>query len=138
MHNGALRPPARHCLPPRRHPARHLLIPPQRASPHAGAWRNTMTPTLTKRPHPLPSPAWSATAVILIGWTLSAAAQSPWERAARNLETSFTGPLARSLPLVAIALGGPMFIFADGGPKRQISAIVFRHRLTLFAPHLLT
>jgi hypothetical protein len=28
-------------------------------------------------------------------------AQSPWERAALNLEASFTGPLARSLALVA-------------------------------------
>src|SRR5258708_19518649 len=118
MHNGALRPPARHCLPPRRHPARHLLIPPQRASPHAGAWRNTMTPTLTKRTHPLPFPAWSATAVILIGWTLSAAAQSPWERAARNLETSFTGPLPRSLAPVPSVLPALMLLFAQAVPLR--------------------
>jgi hypothetical protein len=31
------------------------------------------------------------------------------ERAAANLEVSFTGPLARSLALVAIVLGGLMF-----------------------------
>lgn len=29
-------------------------------------------------------------------------AQAPWERAALNLETTFTGPLGRSLALVAI------------------------------------
>ena len=97
-----------------------------------------MTPTLTKRTHPLPFPAWSATAVILIGWTLSAAAQSPWERAARNLETSFTGPLARSLALVAIVLGGLMFMFGEGGAKRQISGIVFGGGLALFAAQFLT
>ena len=33
-------------------------------------------------------------------------AQAPWERAASNLERTFTGPLARSLALVAIVLGG--------------------------------
>jgi type IV secretory pathway VirB2 component (pilin) len=97
-----------------------------------------MTPTLTKRTHPLPFPAWSATAVILIGWTLAAAAQSPWERAARNLETSFTGPLARSLALVAIVLGGLMFMFGEGGAKRQISGIVFGGGLALFAAQFLT
>ncbi len=97
-----------------------------------------MTPTLTKRTHPLPFPAWSATAVVLIGWTLSAAAQSPWERAARNLETSFTGPLARSLALVAIVLGGLMFMFGEGGAKRQISGIVFGGGLALFAAQFLT
>ena len=32
-----------------------------------------------------------------------------WERAATNVEPSFTGPLARSLPLVAMVLGGVMF-----------------------------
>lgn len=31
-------------------------------------------------------------------------AQSPWERAALNLEATFTGPLARSLALVAIVV----------------------------------
>ena len=33
-------------------------------------------------------------------------AQSPWERAASNLERTFTGPLARSLALVAIVIAG--------------------------------
>src|SRR6187402_2810669 len=51
-------------------------------------------------------------------------AQSPWERAASNLERTFTGPLARSLALVAIVIGGLMFMFGEGGAKRQISGIV--------------
>ena len=38
-------------------------------------------------------------------------AQSPWERAANNLALTFTGPLARSLALVAIVIGGLMFMF---------------------------
>lgn len=62
-----------------------------------------------------------------------ALAQTPWERAATNLEISFTGPLARSLALVAIVIGGLMFMFGEGGAKRQISGIVFGGGLALFA-----
>ena len=65
-------------------------------------------------------------------------AQSPWEQAASNLETSFTGPLARSLALVAIVIGGLMFMFGEGGAKRQIAGIVFGGGLALFAAQFLT
>jgi type IV secretory pathway VirB2 component (pilin) len=65
-------------------------------------------------------------------------AQSPWERAANNLALTFTGPLARSLALVAIVIGGLMFMFGEGGAKRQISGIVFGGGLALFAAQFLT
>jgi type IV secretory pathway VirB2 component (pilin) len=65
------------------------------------------------------------------------AQQSPWERAASNLEQTFTGPLARSLALVAIVIGGLMFMFGEGGAKRQISGIVFGGGLALFAAQFL-
>ena len=68
----------------------------------------------------------------------AALAQSPWERAAGNLEQTFTGPLARSLALVAIVLGGLMFMFGEAGAKRQISGIVFGGGLALFAAQFLT
>ena len=64
-------------------------------------------------------------------------AQSPWERAASNLERTFTGPLARSLALVAIVIGGLMFMFGEAGAKRQISGIVFGGGLALFAAQFL-
>ena len=67
----------------------------------------------------------------------SVLAQSPWERAASNLEATFTGPLARSLALVAIVIGGLMFMFGEGGAKRQISGIVFGGGLALFAAQFL-
>ena len=67
----------------------------------------------------------------------SALAQSPWERAADNLASTFTGPLARSLALVAIVIGGLMFMFGEGGAKRQISGIVFGGGLALFAAQFL-
>ena len=63
---------------------------------------------------------------------------SPWERAASNLELTFTGPLARSLALVSIVIGGLLFMFAEQGAKRQISGIVFGGGLALFAGQFLT
>ena len=73
----------------------------------------------------------------MLCWPTFAFAQSPWERAASNLERTFTGPLARSLALVAIVIGGLMFMFGEGGAKRQISGIVFGGGLALFAAQFL-
>jgi type IV secretory pathway VirB2 component (pilin) len=76
----------------------------------------------------------------VIAWLLLPAvafAQSPWERAASNLATTFTGPLARSLALVAIVIGGLLFMFGEQGAKRQISGIVFGGGLALFATQFL-
>ncbi len=76
------------------------------------------------------------TAILLL--SSPAFAQSPWERAASNLALTFTGPLARSLALVAIVIGGLMFMFGEAGAKRQISGIVFGGGLALFAAQFLT
>ena len=73
----------------------------------------------------------------LVALPRAAFAQSPWERAASNLERTFTGPLARSLALVAIVLGGLFFMFGEAGAKRQISGIVFGGGLALFAGQFL-
>ena len=75
---------------------------------------------------------------LLLAPSIALAQQSPWERAARNLELTFTGPLARSLALVAIVIGGLLFMFAEQGAKRQISGIVFGGGLALFATQFLT
>ena len=88
--------------------------------------------TLSSRVRVLVATTWS---VVYLSLVLHA--QSPWERAASNLEASFTGPLARSLALVAIVLGGLMFMFGEGGAKRQISGIVFGGGLALFAAQFL-
>ena len=76
-------------------------------------------------------------AAVLFVFPAMALAQSPAERAASNLEATFTGPLARSLALVAIVIGGLMFMFGEGGAKRQISGIVFGGGLALFAAQFL-
>jgi type IV secretion system protein TrbC len=76
--------------------------------------------------------------VLLLITSASLSAQSPWERAANNLALTFTGPLARSLSLVAIVIGGLLFMFGESGAKRQISGIVFGGGLALFAGQFLT
>lgn len=77
-------------------------------------------------------------ASLLFGLAQPAWAQSPWERAANNLAMTFTGPLARSLALVAIVIGGLMLMFGEQGAKRQISGVVFGGGLALFAGQFLT
>ncbi len=77
------------------------------------------------------------TALVFLALSATALAQSPWERAASNLALTFTGPLARSLALVAIVIGGLMFMFGEAGAKRQISGIVFGGGLALFAAQFL-
>ena len=80
----------------------------------------------------------SALVALLLLPAVAFAQQSPWERAANNLAITFTGPLARSLALVSIVIGGLMFMFGEGGAKRQISGIVFGGGLALFAGQFLT
>lgn len=80
----------------------------------------------------------AAVMLVLLWPSLGFAQGSPWERAASNLEFTFTGPLARSLALVSIVIGGLMFMFGEGGAKRQISGIVFGGGLALFAAQFMT
>src|SRR5207249_6005683 len=79
----------------------------------------------------------SLTLATLFALPAVAFAQSPWERAANNLALTFTGPLARSLALVAIVIGGLLFMYGESGAKRQISGIVFGGGLALFAAQFL-
>ena len=78
----------------------------------------------------------SAIALVLVSSPLLFA-QSPWERAASNLEMAFTGPIARSLALVAIVIGGLTFMFGEAGAKRALSGIVFGGGLALFSGQFL-
>jgi type IV secretion system protein TrbC len=50
---------------------------------------------------------------------------SPWENAVNALKTSFTGPIATGLSLVAIVIGGLMFAYGEGQSKRVLAGIVF-------------
>jgi type IV secretory pathway VirB2 component (pilin) len=92
-----------------------------------------MTPTASVRaqsftPH---SPGWRrvlalASAIALVPTASYAqAGGSPWENAVNVLMTSFTGPIAQGLSLVAIVIGGVTFAFGEGGSKRLLAGIVF-------------
>lgn len=54
-----------------------------------------------------------------------AAGGSPWENAVNVLKTSFTGPIATGLSLVAIVIGGLMFAYGEGQSKKALAGIVF-------------
>lgn len=50
---------------------------------------------------------------------------SPWVQAVNNVQTAFTGPIARGLALVAIVVGGVLFMFNEGGAKQTLAGIIF-------------
>lgn len=66
-----------------------------------------------------------AACMALADQSFAQAGGSPWEQAVQALQTSFTGPIATGLALVAIVLGGLMFAFGEGGAKRTLAGVVF-------------
>lgn len=66
------------------------------------------------------------------------AGSSPWESAVQQLQTAFTGTIARGLSLVAIVVGGLMFAFGEGGNKRVFAGIVFGIRMAIAAVNFLS
>src|SRR5438093_7547148 len=69
---------------------------------------------------------------------LFAQAASPWENAVNLLQTSFTGPLARGLSLIAIVIGGLMFAFGEGQSKKVFAGIVFGLGIALGAVNFMS
>ena len=63
---------------------------------------------------------WLLTPTLLV-----AQGTSPWVDAVNELQTQFTGPIARGLSLIAIVVGGLMFAFGEGGSKRTLAGIIF-------------
>ena len=70
------------------------------------------------------SVAW-ITLLVLTPGALHAQGTSPWVDAVNELQTQFTGPIARGLSLIAIVVGGLMFAFGEGGSKRTLAGIIF-------------
>ena len=62
---------------------------------------------------------------LLMPGALHAQGTSPWVDAVTELQTQFTGPIARGLSLIAIVVGGLMFAFGEGGSKRTLAGIIF-------------
>ncbi len=63
---------------------------------------------------------------------------SPWENAVQQLQTGFTGPIAKGLSLVAIVVGSLMFAFGEGGNKRMFAGIVFGIGMAIAAVNFLS
>lgn len=62
---------------------------------------------------------------MLIAATPTFAQGSPWENAVNALKTSFTGPIATGLSLVAIVVGGLTFAYGEGHSKKGLAGIIF-------------
>jgi type IV secretory pathway VirB2 component (pilin) len=95
-------------------------------------------PYLTASAVPRRRPLWwralgLAVAAIVLVPVSSYAQGSPWEAAVNALMTSFTGPIARGLSLVAIVVGGVTFAFGEGGSKRLLAGILFGVGMALSA-----
>ena len=69
---------------------------------------------------------------------LAAGTTGPWEDAITTLATTFTGPIASGLALVAIVIGGLMFAYGEGGSKRALAGIVFGLGMALGAANFVT
>ena len=84
---------------------------------------------------------WLTTALtmLLVAQTemLVFAQRSPWAQAVGNVRDAFTGPLARGLSLVAIVVGGVLFMFNEGGAKQTLAGIIFGVGMTMGAVNFL-
>ncbi|HLJ89689.1 MAG TPA: TrbC/VirB2 family protein [Candidatus Angelobacter sp.] len=76
--------------------------------------------------------------IIFVSTFLQGTAPSPWETAVQQLQTAFTGPIARALSLVAIVVGGLMFAFGEGGHKRMLAGIIFGVGMAIAAVNFLS
>jgi type IV secretion system protein TrbC len=95
-------------------------------------------PTIDSKSVRLSIPVLAALASLLRAPSVFAQAASPWENAVNLLETSFTGPLARGLSLIAIVIGGLMFAFGEGQSKKVFAGIVFGLGIALGAVNFMS
>lgn len=62
---------------------------------------------------------------------------SPWETAVQNLQTSFTGPIAKGLSLVALVVGGLMFAYSESSAKKVFAGVIFGLGMALGAANFM-
>lgn len=84
---------------------------------------------------------WTASAMAVLvaaQQQLLWAQASPWVQAINNVQTAFTGPIARGLALVAIVVGGVLFMFNENGSKQTLAGIIFGVGMAVGAANFLT
>lgn len=74
---------------------------------------------------------------LLVGTSLFAQTNSPWENAVNVLQTAFTSTIARGLSLVAIVVSGLTFAFGEGGSKRVLAGVLFGVGMAIAAVNFL-
>ena len=81
----------------------------------------------------------AGTVLALMGYQqlLLAQGTSPWVQAVNNVSQAFTGPIARGLSLVAIVVGGVLFMFNEGGSKQTLAGIIFGVGMAMAAANFL-
>jgi len=75
--------------------------------------------------------------LLALNATTTFAQSSPWETAVNNLQTSFTGPIAKGLSLVALVIGGLMFAYSEGASKKVFAGLIFGLGMALGAANFM-
>ena len=78
-----------------------------------------------RTPFLLPCSKIAGFALLATAPAFAQAGASPSENAVNALKTSFTGPIATGLSLVAIVVGGLTFAYGEGHSKRALAGIIF-------------
>lgn len=63
---------------------------------------------------------------------------SPWEAIVERVKDAFTGPMAESFTILAIVIGGLMWMYGEHGAKKQLAGILFGGGLVMFATQFFT
>ena len=82
--------------------------------------------------------SWVCNVKMIFSLILFQTGGSPWESAVQQLQTAFTGTIAKGLSLVAIVVGGLMFALGEGRNKRVFAGIVFGVGMAIAAVNFLS
>lgn len=67
----------------------------------------------------------SSTCMVLVDKVFAQGGGSPWTQAVLALPAVFTGPIAIVLALIAIIVGGPIFVFGESAAQRRLAGVIF-------------
>jgi type IV secretory pathway VirB2 component (pilin) len=63
---------------------------------------------------------------------------NPWEQIVDKLRIAFTGPMAEAFTILAIVIGGLMWMYGEHGAKKQLAGVLFGGGLVMFATQVFT
>lgn len=77
-------------------------------------------------------------AVVLLPEMLLAQSGSPFDTGFTNLQTLFTGTVAKVMSLIAIVIGGYQFAHGEPGSKRAVAGVVAGTGIAVLAANVLS